>query len=512
MGRSAAVLATLASAVAICLPLHATSRGEGDAWWQVSTPDATVVGDADPSHVGDISAGLGRFRAVIASVYPRALLRPAAPVVVVLFRDRESGAAYRPVFEGRPVEVGGTYLPGVDQHLITISTDRPASDWQALFHEYTHLILQQTMRQAPPWFDEGLAEYHSTVVFSGSGRLAEVGRLHEAHVRLLRREAMLPLVDLLSAAREDPLYNEGDRRGMFYAQSWLLVHYLLSGDRGRAGEVFAYLDEVDRGATVEQALDRAFKSTPALLEKELRDYLQQPSFETRSFAIPPADAAGEAPVAALTLADAEAWRGELLLRLDRRQEAREHLERALGLDGQHARALSALGRLSWLEQQPSESRSLLARAAALGPYDPVVQVRFARALLDQARAATRPAEPARDDLRAAEDAARRALRTRPDMAEAHGLLATAALARGDAVAALSDTQRAIDSAPSRDDLRLLLAHAQIAAGRWPEASALLRLLADRGQTARLRSEAARLLEDKAPVKSEKRAGAARRPQ
>jgi tetratricopeptide (TPR) repeat protein len=474
-------------------PVALAVRVDDDAWWQVAASDVTVLGDADPEHLRAIAEGSGRFRAVLGSVHPRALLRAAAPVVVVVFRDRESGGAYRPLFEGRPVEVGGTFLPGHDQHVITVSTDKPASDWQALFHEYTHLVIQQTLRQVPPWLDEGLAEYHSTVTFTGNGRRAETGRVHEAHVRLLRREPMLPLLELLSATREDALYNEGDRRGMFYAQSWLLAHYLMA-DADRAVNAFAYLDEIDRGATVEQALDRALGTTPALLDKELRDYLRHSTFGGRLVPLP--DIAGGKPRAvALSLADAFAWRGDLLLRLDRRAEAREALERALGFDAQHPRALAGLGRLAAAERQPSEARALLARASAQAPNDPVVQVRYAHAVLDQLRLAARPAATSRGELRASEQAARRALEAFPRMAEAYVILATVALARGDAESAASHARRGVDLAPARDELRLLLAQAELAANRTAEAGLLLRALAERGQTPRLRADAARLLED-----------------
>jgi tetratricopeptide (TPR) repeat protein len=490
-----ALIALLAfAAVPAVRPAALAARVDDDAWWQVAASDVTVLGDADPEHLRAIAEGIGRFRAVLGSVHPRALLRAAAPVVVVVFRDRESGGAYRPLFEGRPVEVGGTFLPGNDRHLITVSTDEPASDWQALFHEYTHLVIQQTLRQVPPWLDEGLAEYHSTVTFTGNGRRAETGRVHEAHVRLLSREPMLPLLELLSATREDALYNEGDRRGMFYAQSWLLAHYLMA-DADRAVDAFAYLDEIDRGATVEQALDRALGTTPALLDKELRDYLRHSTFGGRHVALPDTSGGGRPRAVALSLADAFAWRGDLLLRLDRRAEAREAFERALGFDAQHPRALAGLGRLAAAERQPSEACALLARASAQAPNDPVVQVRYAHAVLDRLRLAARPAATGGDELRASEQAARRALDAFPRMAEAHAILATVALARGDAESAAAHARRGVDLAPARDELRLLLAQAELAADRTADAGLLLRALAERGQTPRLRADAARLLED-----------------
>jgi predicted Zn-dependent protease len=81
------------------------------------------------------------------------------------------------------------------------------------------------------------------------------------------------------------------------------------------------------------------------------------------------------------------------------------------------------------------------------------------------------------------------------MAEAHAILATVALARGDAESAAAHARRGVDLAPARDELRLLLAQAELAADRTADAGLLLRALAERGQTPRLRADAARLLED-----------------
>ena len=46
---------------------------------------------------------------------------------------------------------------------------------------------------------------------------------------------------------DSPLYNEGDRRGVFYAESWALVHYLLIGNPQRKGQLGAYLQKYADG-------------------------------------------------------------------------------------------------------------------------------------------------------------------------------------------------------------------------------------------------------------------------
>ena len=80
-------------------------------------------------------------------------------------------------------------------------------------------------------------------------REAKLGRVKEEHVYDLR-ERFIPLAELLAVDHKSPLYNEGDRRGVFYAESWALVHYLLIGNPKRKGQLAAYLREVRRRRAV----------------------------------------------------------------------------------------------------------------------------------------------------------------------------------------------------------------------------------------------------------------------
>ena len=55
-----------------------------------------------------------------------------------------------------------------------------------------------------------------------------IGRvIEQPHPEL--RERFIPLPELMAVRHDSPLYNEGDRRSIFYAESWALLHYLLMG-------------------------------------------------------------------------------------------------------------------------------------------------------------------------------------------------------------------------------------------------------------------------------------------
>src|SRR5207244_12348069 len=95
-----------------------------------------------------------------------------------------------------------------------------------VFTEYAHLLMRNSGRGIPLWLNEGLAEYFSTFLLESNGREAIVGRPMAVHLALLNQRLM-PVSELLAVGPASPMYNEGDRRSIFYAEAWALTHYLL---------------------------------------------------------------------------------------------------------------------------------------------------------------------------------------------------------------------------------------------------------------------------------------------
>ena len=74
-------------------------------------------------------------------------------------------------------------------------------------------------------------------LLAANGRRNEVliGTPKVGYLYLLRQVELLPLKTLFSIGTDSPHYNERDKQGIFYGESWALVHYLMLGDRGRQG-------------------------------------------------------------------------------------------------------------------------------------------------------------------------------------------------------------------------------------------------------------------------------------
>ena len=120
--------------------------------------------------------------------------------------------------------------------------------------------------------NEGLAGYYSTFQVRPDGRSALMGGLIIPHLQLLQTERLLSLRELLAVDQDSPMYNEGARRSVFYAQSWALVHLLLNGQPDRRA---MFQDYLRRSLTADAA--DAWRATfgDVNMVRELEQYVRQ---------------------------------------------------------------------------------------------------------------------------------------------------------------------------------------------------------------------------------------------
>lgn len=172
-------------------------------------------------------------------------------------RGRISVVAVDKDGDNPPAESGNTELSGQ----------------QILLHEYGHHFLLGTAGIAyPAWYVEGFAEYFSTAQF---GRDAiEIGRISPNRGIWLAGANWLPMEKLLART---PALDRGSESAMFYAQSWLLTHYLFRTP-GMRDKLVAYLTATASGADSVEAFKAHIDPDLAGFQHKLRRYLDDTSF------------------------------------------------------------------------------------------------------------------------------------------------------------------------------------------------------------------------------------------
>lgn len=181
-----------------------------DAWIRVDSDHFTLLSNAGERPTRRVAADLERLRATLARLDPE--LELPSPLVFV-FKDDESFSPYRLVLDGKAVESDGYLLARPEGSYMVIKGDARS----VVFHEYLHDVLHRSYPGLPLWLHEGMAQLYS-------------GPLEE-HARWLRENRLLPVSELFAMDVHSKDYHEGERRGVFYAQTWALAHYLLLGNR-----------------------------------------------------------------------------------------------------------------------------------------------------------------------------------------------------------------------------------------------------------------------------------------
>ncbi|MGH9943103.1 MAG: tetratricopeptide repeat protein [Pyrinomonadaceae bacterium] len=420
-----------AFALTLCLLLAiatAHAAPAKDAWTSVRSRNFHLIGNAGEKEIRQVATRLEQFRDVFTRLFPQVAFNSPVPTTVVVFKSDSSFKPFKPVVDGKISDVAGYFQSNEDVNYITLTTEKRAENpYRTIYHEYVHLLVDNNVGKvsAPPWFNEGLAEYYSTFDVDDQ-RKVRLGALIENHLLLLRQQQMFPLKTLLDVDYYSLHRNQHDARGIFYAQSWALVHYLIQSDGGkRLPQMARYFDLLANNKPTEPAFREAFQMDFAGMEKELKNYVRQNSFRL-NVATFERKLEYDATMQATPLSDAEAaaYLGDLLLHTNRPEDAVARLEQALALDPKSAMAHASLGMARLRQKRFDEAKQHLRQAVALNAQNYLAHYYHAYTLSREGMSESGsimsyPDETA-GEMRAA---LAKAIELKPDFAESYRLLA-----------------------------------------------------------------------------------------
>jgi len=409
-------------------------------------------------------------------------LRPegSRPPLVLAFRDRGSFTSVLPLRDKQPQQVDGLILGGTDRTYLVVHLE--ADDFDvALAHEYAHYLLNPVLAAQPPWVGEGLAELLARATVWPES--ATIGRPSDGHLRRVVRDGPMPLRDVLAVGYLSATY-QGEKRELFYAQSWALVHWVVAGRHGGIPGLIAYTKAIAEGDDPATAFARSFGMTVDAAQTSLASYVANGALPTINLALPatppaPASTADAAvvstaaqpspiQVSAVDPAEMDAHLGDVLLRGGRVPEARAHFSRAVAAG--HAAAHEGLAAAYLRDGKLDEARRHIESALAADPDD-------ARALQRRAEHIVREVATSGDVLGEAETrravaVLERALAADPDLADAADLLAR--LRPTPVAHRIALLRRAVARQPERADLAFTLSSLHVKRNDLAEAARVLR--------------------------------------
>ena len=350
--------------VVILAGILAAYAGEAQ-WVEVRSPNFSVVTDAGEKRGREVAMRFEQMRAVFGALMTKANVNLPTPLQILAFRNTKEMRQVAPLFNGKPTQVAGLFQGGGDRSFIMLdmSVENP---WTVVFHEYAHQLMNGNLKgEFAPWFQEGFAEYFSSIEVDS--KEARVGKIPNDEYLILQQLGMIKIADLFRVQQNSQTYNEsGDHRNTFYAESGMLMHYIY--DNQLLPKVGTYFDLVeDQQVGVEDAIQKAFGMSAAQFDKALRNYVGSGRYKYYPIPNPPSISSGSYTATPLSTEAGNAVLADIHL------HSRDYQERAIGefqdilkTDSNNAAACRGLGYAYLQKQDFTQASEYFKRASALG--------------------------------------------------------------------------------------------------------------------------------------------------
>jgi tetratricopeptide (TPR) repeat protein len=484
-------------------------------WQEVRSAHFDVITDAGEKKGREIALRFEQLRAMFGQLLSRNKLNMPVPLTILAIKDDKRFYQTAPLHNGQPISAAGFFLPGEDHQFFVLNVFEEDS-WRAITHDFAHLLLNYNYPPTQGWFDEGFAEYFSAIALDNKqvqigsdpelaspytqdllGNPREARNPPKSLTELLSGWVWLSVPDLFSMRHDTSGYQEGTHGTMFYAQSWMVMHYLLN--KNKLTETGTYFDLVEnQKVPVGEAIEQAYGVTPAQFDKAVKDYFHSLTqlFQDQEAARQPGAHNNRpeiynfpSPVLVDELgtdskpvsdADAQAHLAEVMVRIpDRREQGLKEIDSVLKLTDKKGQPVDneiAHRVLAWVHMEKKEfpqAAEELGNAAALDPRD--VWIRYYLSLLKYKTAQVKHEEiqglaNMMIDLKATLD-------WYPEFAEAYNMLAMARVEGGGSASALEAIKAAIKLCPRNEQYVFNLGQINESAKKWDAARDIFERLA-----------------------------------
>jgi tetratricopeptide (TPR) repeat protein len=495
-------------------------------WQEVHSAHFHVLTDASEKRGRQVALRMEQMRAVFGQLLMRDKLKMSVPVTVVALKSDKQFGFVAPTKQNM---AKAFFVPGADRIYIVLNLSEP-DPWTAVAHPLAHYFLNYNYPPTQGWFDEGMAEYFGSIRLDDKGvdigadpeligewyedafeNLTRNPNTPQSLTQLLSSPVWISMPDLFTMKHDGTGAREGNHHTLYYAQSWMVVHYLIA--KNKMPEVGTYFDLVlNQKVPVEKAMVQAFDLSPAQMEEAVKAYFsslpnlgiamdrsKQPNVEgaNADVAQPYHQASPFGPdeigltVNQVPDTEARAVIDDVMARIPERHDQAVQELKELTDDVKDNEA--ARRALAWDHIQRKEfdaAADELDRASELDPKDPWIW--YYRTVLKYRQAQTTGKEMQglanmMQDLKAVLD-------WYPEFAEAYNMLGVARIEGGGLISALDAQRIAISLSPRNLEYQFNLGQIYVSGKKWDQARDLFTRLKGSNDP-RVAAAAKRQLED-----------------
>jgi tetratricopeptide (TPR) repeat protein len=473
--------------IVLYVPLYflgnTTAVDKPESWVEATTPHFTVLCNDGEKTARRIARQFEQIRILYSrALSPNLRVDPEIPILIIAAKNEKSLSQVLPENWAQKghVHPAGIFLPGAERNYIAVRTDvQEEFPYLIVYHECVHLIVNLNYQHFPLWLNEGYATFLGSATLSATS--GSLGQPNETEIGILKRTNLLPLDVLFRVEHGSPYYNEEEKTNVFYAESWALVHYLMSSpSRQKGRQLLDYIARVENGDDPVDAARAAFGDLYQL-KQELDSYVSRTVYSIMTVDLPDAADPRSYIVRNVSRAEADAMLGEFDVSRRQFASAKPKIEEALRLNPNLAVAQESMGFLLFREGRRAEAQKYFSRAVALDSKNAMTYYYDGMLLVSDV------AEE--EDADEAEASLEKAVALKPGLASAWDALSSLYVSDPKSLQkALNASERAVKGVPGEPRYRFNLAIVLLRMGRFEEARTIAQGLggvADRDLSARV---------------------------
>lgn len=439
-----------------------------DIWLGTRSENFQLAGDASEKELRQTALRLERFHEILSRQFPNLKLTAPVPTTVLVFGSDISFALYRERgTANKSLAAGGFFVKGEDENFMAVSAEKLKTDsFRQIYHQYSHFLINNNPGKSriPPWLYEGLAEYYEDLQIAEDGS-ATFGNARPDYQEILKNNDLIPLETFFNISFYEVHQQEKEGESLYYAQSWALMHYLVNA---KPKELNQFIERLSAGQPVRDAFVKTFQTNLTGLEKDLKNYIEQKSFQKSQKTFPK-----EINLKFSTVSEAERefQVGSLLYALSHFDEAETHFRRAVELKPDFNLALASIGLIKTRQYKYIEAERLAEEAVTSDDRNYLTWFRYAYILsrrnMTEHGFVSDYTAAAADKMR---EALKKAMTLNPDFAESYNLYALVSFVRNEELdKALDYLNKALEIAPGNQQYALRFAELSMRKERFAEA-------------------------------------------
>jgi len=466
-------ISTLGGVLLLTLLTACASPIRQQLWHEVSSERFRIVSNLDLEEAKRVVVDLERFHGLIKQTTNVGDYESPIPNDILAFASERQLQSYL----GSRNFVG-MFIPGLRSNMMLLApSGRRVSATQTMLHEYVHFVVANGEESIVPlWYSEGFAELLSSARVDSEKMV--VGGVPGTRAGWIQYGNWLDADDVIRGEGYDDF--SGDRLAQFYAQAWLLVHYLTldrNSDQKMSVGLSRYLGLLRQGAEPIDAFERGFGEDVGTLNKRLRDLVNKRNGLSLQLVGLPVDRLeydrSPPSVRVIPADEVAVWLGGVCLRRGDLECVRREARFAVEQQPKNGAAHALLGDGLKFDSEWDAAEPEFRRALELAPESVTIRLDWGEYLADRAKNTPDPIRR-RQLLKDAREVFRDILADQERNPEAWLVLASSYLVPGeDPSLALKPTERAFDLLPSSQAVKSVRAEVLLMNGRRLEAEKAL---------------------------------------